>query len=178
MKTIVLVSMVFTTLLHLPVVAQVYKWVDDKGNVHYSDRPQTLDTEQVDIVVLPPVDAVDDTTAAATDTNNAQQVADADAAAAGTQADADAATAEPEPAVESFSAPAPMANCSAAAENARRILLSQNSKPEFRQVAADANFKAGFVQACRQNTNTEAGKAEAVCIQRAKNFADFEACSR
>lgn len=175
MKMIVLASMVFTALLHLPATAQVYKWVDEKGNVHYSDRPQTLDSEQVNIDTGLPVETAGTTTEVAAEgtASNVQAAVDANA-----QADAVADTTEPaEPAIEPISAPAPMANCSAAAENARRILLSQNIKPEFRQLAASANFKSGFVQSCRQSSTTEAGRAEAVCIQRAKNFADFEACS-
>ncbi|GAB2909394.1 DUF4124 domain-containing protein [Rheinheimera gaetbuli] len=173
MKMIVLASMVFTALLHQPAAAQVYKWVDEKGNVHYSDRPQTLDSERVDFLAAPPADVAEDGSA-----SSVQSVDDNVRPADPANADAvDANVVEPEPPVVSFTPPAPLANCSAAAENARRILLSQNSKPEFRQLAADANFKTSFVQACRQNANTEAGRAEAVCIQRAKNFADFEACS-
>ena len=81
MKMIVLASMVFTALLHLPALAQVYKWVDEKGNVHYSDRPQNLDAEQLDIVLAPPSDAVEDAAASTTqDAGNAVQAADATAA--------------------------------------------------------------------------------------------------
>ncbi|MBU1311796.1 MAG: DUF4124 domain-containing protein [Gammaproteobacteria bacterium] len=181
MKTLVLASILCSLMWHLPAMAQVYKWVDEKGNVHYSDRPQTLDSEPVNIDTGQPVEAAGTTTADTADSTatNGQVAVDANANAnANAQADAVADTTEPaEPVFEPISVPAPMANCSAAAENARRILLSQNSKPEFRQLAASANFKAGFVQSCRQNSTTEAGRAEAVCIQRAKNFADFEACS-
>lgn len=177
MKTLVLASILCSLMWHLPAMAQVYKWVDEKGNVHYSDRPQTLDSEPVNIDTGQPVEAAGTTTTDTADSTatDVQAVVDANANA---QADAVTDTTEPAvPAFEPISVPPPMANCSAAAENARRILLSQNSKPEFRQLAASANFKSGFVQSCRQNSTTEAGRAEAVCIQRAKNFADFEACS-
>ena len=39
MKTIVLLILVCATTMALHVHADAYRWVDDKGNVHFGDRP-------------------------------------------------------------------------------------------------------------------------------------------
>lgn len=36
-------------LFGINVNAEVYKWVDDEGNVHYGDRPGQTDSEKVDV---------------------------------------------------------------------------------------------------------------------------------
>ncbi len=40
-------------LLSAGALAGVYKWVDAQGNVHYSDKPQVQDAEQVEIESRP-----------------------------------------------------------------------------------------------------------------------------
>ena len=39
MQSKLLFFLVACSLVSLPAVAQIYKWVDDKGHVHYSDHP-------------------------------------------------------------------------------------------------------------------------------------------
>lgn len=48
--------LVFPTLLQ---AAGVYKWVDEHGNIHYSDAPQNLPAEKIDISPEPDLETVE-----------------------------------------------------------------------------------------------------------------------
>ena len=39
-----------------PTLSDVYKWVDENGRVHYSDRPQSGAMEALDVPAAPPAD--------------------------------------------------------------------------------------------------------------------------
>ncbi|MCO6441991.1 MAG: DUF4124 domain-containing protein [Nitrococcus mobilis] len=60
MKQIIMASAVLFLLAALPAVAVVYKWTDEKGGVHFSDKPhpgaKRLDLEQPPVISLPPVE--------------------------------------------------------------------------------------------------------------------------
>lgn len=172
MKTVVLVSLILTGLWHMPLTAQVYKWVDEKGNVHFSDRPQSKDSEQLNLDVSSEAAETDSPQALPADTASAQN---ADNAAGQDNAQANVDPQDQNLPVENLSVPPPMANCAASAENARRILISSNNA-ELRRAAADSNFKSSFIQRCQQAVKEPQGRAQAVCIQRAKNVTDYEAC--
>ena len=175
MKTVVLASLILASLWHLPLAAQVYKWVDEKGNVHFSDRPQSEDSEQLNLNVTPETGETDSSQSLPGDS----QAADTALAQSASNAVTGQATAtEPQDQnlpPENLSVPPPMANCAASAENARRILLSSN-KPELRSLAANNNFKSRFIENCQQTSGNPQGRAQAVCIQRARNVAEYEAC--
>lgn len=138
MKTFFIVSLACAAMLHNPVLAQVYKWVDDKGNVHFSDRPQTLDTEQVQVKTVAP--------------SGSNAAAPAAQSAGGT------------------------VNCMAAAENTKRILQNQTENELLRIVAADPQFSTEFAAECERNIGTAEGKAEAICLQNARDMKQFASC--
>jgi dsRNA-specific ribonuclease len=44
-----IIALLLCALISAPGLAQVYKWVDESGQVHYADRPETTQAEQVKI---------------------------------------------------------------------------------------------------------------------------------
>lgn len=59
MKYIV-VTAIMTLLTALPVAAQAYRWVDDKGQVHYSSQPpQNEKSEKIKMPTLPKLNDAD-----------------------------------------------------------------------------------------------------------------------
>ena len=49
MEVFVRLLPLFLLILSLPVAAQVYKWTDEDGNVHFGDKPRGTDSQEVKI---------------------------------------------------------------------------------------------------------------------------------
>ena len=49
LKSAVLITILSSTIIAAPVNAQVYKWVDENGQVHYGEKPGNSQAEQVQI---------------------------------------------------------------------------------------------------------------------------------
>ena len=108
-------------------VAGIYKWVDENGQVHYGERPQTGDAERMQLKIREP---------------EPQPETDAGGEEKDTQAEQQQAQPAAEPEGEWVEQPLPRAERSRRCKNARARLENIMQRPRLKSVDSKGNVTA------------------------------------